>query len=226
VNPHGDKITKKILLVLGAAVFTFTAHGATIVFSDLGPGDTYDQASGYGVTGGGADIAAKFIAGASGDLANIDLGLTFSAGVSGPVNVFLYGDASGTPDNLNQTLLGSGTPTVAFGTTDNSLVSFAVAGTVPVTIGTTYWLVLKPAAATGFDVWNLSSPPTPGSVDTSADHATWTGVGPAAILPAFRLTATSATGVPDSGATFLLLLAALIPLFFSQRNLIRRQVSQ
>jgi hypothetical protein len=217
---------RKILFILSTAFLALTARGNTIVFSDLGPADTYDQASGYGVVGGGADIAAEFTAGASGDLANIDLGLTFSAGVSGPVNVFLYGDASGTPDNANQTLLGSGTPTVAFGTTNNSLVSFAVAGTVPVTMGTTYWLVLKPAAATGFDVWNLSSPATPGSVDTSADHATWTGVGPAAILPAFRITASGAAGVPDSGATFLLMLGSLAALLALHRMLPRQQASR
>jgi len=47
---------------------------------------------------------------ASGNLALVDLGLTFDAGHQGPVNVYLYGDAGGSPDNANQTLLGSGTP--------------------------------------------------------------------------------------------------------------------
>ena len=37
--------------------------------------------------------------------------------------------------------LGAGTPTALFGTTNNSIVSFAIGGTVPVTIGTTCWLV-------------------------------------------------------------------------------------
>ena len=66
----------------------------------------------------------------------------------GAANVFLYHDASGLPDNANQTFLGSVTPTAVFGTTNNTVVSLTVTGSVPVTMGNVYWLVLKPGAAT------------------------------------------------------------------------------
>lgn len=207
---------KKILLILGSAFLALTARSNSIVFDDLGPGNTYNQVSGYAVYTnigilGTNEIAAQFTAGASGNLAAVDLGLTFldpTVAAPGAVNVYLYGDASGSPDNANQTLLGSGTPTAQFLTTDNSLVSFSVAGTIPVTMGTTYWLVLKPAV-TEYDLWNTSLA-TIGLVDGSADDSTWAGgtFG----LPAFRITATAATGVPDSGSTILLMLGSVAAL--------------
>src|SRR2546423_943814 len=100
------------------------ARANTIVFDDLGPGDTYFSSQGYLVNGastsGLIETAAQFTAGASGFLATVDLGLTKFAGLGGPVSVFLYGNASGSPDNANQTFLGSGSPTADFPTTNNS----------------------------------------------------------------------------------------------------------
>jgi hypothetical protein len=102
-------------------------------------------------------------------------------------------------------------------TTNNSLVSFTVAGTVPVTMGSTYWLVLKPAATYEVDLWNFSSPAVAGSVAGSNDDSKWVVVG--ATLPAFRLTASD---VPDSGATFPLLLGSVAALVVLQRMLPRQ----
>jgi hypothetical protein len=65
--------------------------------------------------------------------------------MAGQVNIYLYGDATGLPDNGNQTLLGAGTPSGQDAHNNNILLSFAVAGTVPVTTGSSYWLVLKSA---------------------------------------------------------------------------------
>jgi len=75
---------------------------------------------------------------------------------------------------------------------------------VPVTLGTTYWLVLKPAVTNESNSWNFAFPWVPGSLAGSYDDSTWSG-GPTPQLPAFRLTATNATvtvqmmrGVSDS----------------------------
>jgi peptidoglycan hydrolase-like protein with peptidoglycan-binding domain len=215
---------KQILLIFGGALLALTAHGSTIVFSTFGPGDTYNPSFSYFV-GNGAnndEPAAQFTAGASGNLVNVDLGLTYFNG-SNPanrqVNVFLYGDAGGSPDNANQTLLGSVTPTALFdGVTNNSVVSFSVAGTVPVTAGSIYWLVLKPTSFGTDDAWNLSSPPITGLTFVSHDDSTWAGN--LQTLPAFRLTVSSA--IPDSGDTIVLMIWSGVGTLLV-RPLLRRQ---
>jgi len=116
---------KKILLILSGGLLALAARGNTIVFSDFGAGDTYSQnfAAGGPATMPLTEPAAQFTAGASGNLSTIVLGLTYVT--QGAANVYLYGDASGLPDNANQTFLGSVTPTAVFGTTNNTLVSLA-----------------------------------------------------------------------------------------------------
>ena len=213
---------KKILLVLSIGILALTARGNSVVFNTLGPGGTYDLVGSSAVKGsatGLQEFAAQFTALATGNLATVDLGLTyFDPSTQGPVDVYLYGDAGGSPDNLSQILLGSGTPTAQVFTTNNSLVSFAVAGTVPVTIGTTYWLVLKPGSATVRDQWATSDPGVPGTFAFSHDDSSWTTVTTTGLY-AFRLTAS----VPDSGSTLLLMFGSCLGLFCLQQFFLRRR---
>jgi len=207
---------KKFILVVGATAFLLvTARATSIVFTTFGPGDTYDQGNGYDVGTyfqTPVEDAAQFTAGTTGNLATVDLGLT---GIRGSLsaNVYLYGDASDSPDNTNQIFLGS----VLF-PSPSSIVSFAVAGTVPVTLGSSYWLVLKPNTG-DYGIWNFSSPAVPGSTDYSINDSTWNTYG--AVLPAFRLTASSVSSVPDSGNTLFLLLGALASLLVLRPRLVR-----
>lgn len=208
---------KRIILIFGAtALLLVTARATSIVFNTFGPGDTYNQSSGYDVGTffrTPVEDAAQFTAGTSGNLATVDLGLT---GIRGSLsaNVYLYGEASGSPDNTNQIFLGS-----ALFPSPTSILSFAVAGTVPVTLGSNYWLVLKPSTS-DYGIWNFSSPAVPGSVDYSIDDSTW--VTYAAVLPAFRLTASSVSSVPDSGNTLFLLFGAVATLFVLRPRLVHR----
>jgi hypothetical protein len=212
-------LSKKILFVLSSAILAVTARGDMVVFTNFGPGNTYAPFSGFQVGTLSANLlemAAEFTAGASGNLASVDLGLTYRAfgggSFIGPVNVYLYGNASGSPDNGNQTFLGSGTPAgVFFGGINNSVVSFAVAGTVPVTTGTTYWLVLKPGSTNMADIWNTSSPVISASVDSSGDDSRWSGA--ENISPAFRLTVT----VPEPTITAFILPGLMAALLVSCR---------
>jgi hypothetical protein len=215
---------KKIVLIFSSALLALSVRGTTIVFDDLGtPPLVYDPNNAYLVDTFPLENAAQFVAGASGNLATVDLGLTYrDSGMPGAVNVYLYGDASGSPDNTNQIFLGSGTPTTQFGSFPaTSLVSFAVAGTIPVTMGTTYWLVLKSANNAAVDTWNFSFPPVLGRDDFSTDDSTWmpsTVVTPftGTVLPAFRITAQGA-GVPDSGSTIMLMLGSTAGLLVLRR---------
>lgn len=168
---------------------------AQIIFDTFGAGDTYNPSAAFTVSGPASstgrtfESAAQFVAGASGAIQQIDLGLTLSD--PGPVNVFLYGDAAGAPDNLTQILLGSVTPTQAFGSTNNSIVSIIPAGEVDVIEGTTYWLVLKPGDDTVRDAWNRSLASS-GVQDVSLDDTSWIQAN--TTLAAFEITA-----VPEPG---------------------------
>jgi hypothetical protein len=200
----------KTLLLIGCwFTFALTARANSIVSDTFGPGNTYQQNSaynvGYGFQGPAIEVAALFQAEATGTLSTVDLGLTFDA-FCGPVNVFLYGDSSLSPNNGNQTLLGSVAPTTQFGTTNNSVVSFNVLGNVNVTMGTKYWLVLKAVNPNDQDKWNYSLS-ADGGVATSTNDSTW-AVAFESQLPAFRLT-TQMNGVPDTGNSMLLMLGAV-----------------
>jgi hypothetical protein len=180
----------------------------TIVFDTLGQNNTYGSI-GLQVGFGGVESAGQFTAMASGILATVDLALNFTTGTTpGSVNVFLYGDAGGSPNNANQTFLGSGIATTA-----PNLVSFTVAGSVPVIMGSVYWLVLKPADLFEHTVWNDSLLAVTGSVAQSTDDITWTTFNDET-LPAFRITA---QGVPDSGGTLLIMLGSVAALLVLQR---------
>ena len=206
---------KQVFLAISGAVLALAARADTIVFSDFGPGGIYSQnfSAGGPATSPFEEVAAQFTAGASGNLAIIDLGLTYVT--QGAANVFLYHDASGLPDNANQTFLGSVTPTAVFGTTNNTVVSLTVTGSVPVTMGNVYWLVLKPGAANEEDAWNLGA--AAGFGATSSDDVTWSTSGGVVFLPAFRITASGGATVPDSGGTLLLMVGSVAVLFALHR---------
>ena len=220
---------KTTAIFVTTALLLVTARGTSVVFDTFGPGDTYnrgDTGDGFIVGDIGGPITygqgAQFTAGTTGDLETVYLGLTYFAGFSPlAVNVYLYGDVGNLPDTTNQIFLGTGSPTDVYATTNNSVVSFAVAGTVPVTMGTTYWLVLKPGAANEGDVWNAAFPIVPGIQAESINDSNWFAHYP--YLPAFRLTASNVSSVPDSGNTLLLTLGALVPLLLFQRKFVYRQ---
>ena len=208
---------KTIVLLLSIVLLAVTVRGA-IVYDNLGAGGTYDQQTGYGIlqgTSNFAGMAAQFSAGTSGFLDTIDLGLTFFHAM--PVNVYLDRNNGPVPSN-NPTFLGSGTPTAVFGTSNDSLVSLKVVGNVPVTIGTTYWLVLESTVANpGNDFWNLSSPAATGLVSFSFNSGGFS-LGVSQTSPAFRITARP---VPEPDGSILLLLGLLAALFVSKKTFSR-----
>jgi hypothetical protein len=100
-------------------------------------------------------------------------------------------------------------------------VSLAVAGTVPVSMGNVYWLVLKPGAANEEDAWNLGA--AAGLVAISSDDITWSnGSGGVVFLPAFRIMASGARAAPDFGSTFVLMLIAFGAMIAATRSFARK----
>ena len=216
---------RKILVGLSGCILVFSAWGNTIVFDTLGSGGTYGQGAGYAVGFAGGfgnpyETAAQFTAETSGMVATLKLGLTFcpECGPPGAANVFLYADASGSPDNANQTFIGTAVPNGVFGATNSRLTTVKVTADISVTQGSTYWLVLKPVNPDQSDVWNTSLASI-GTVDQSTNDSTWyVQHGADDLLPAFRIM----TSIPDSGATFLLMLGSIGALLVHQALLHKR----
>jgi hypothetical protein len=172
------------------------------VFDTFGPGNTYSQLGGFDVGNvfpyANLEAAAQFTAGASGNLTTVDLGLTYDQPdgfVATPVDVYLAGSSGSPFDPANETFLGSTTPIGIYGFTNNSVVSFAVAGTVPVTMGSIYRLVVKPSTTNGLDVWNTSLGQVPGVTNEAYTLNGVPAIDQYAFLPAFRLTAPIPTPV-------------------------------
>lgn len=89
--------------------------GTRIVFNTLAPDCNYDRNRAWIISSERSgpyspyidEIAAKFTAMSSGNLAIVYLGLTtMKIDYAGAVSVFLYSDAAGWPDNATQTYLG------------------------------------------------------------------------------------------------------------------------
>ncbi len=202
-----------IKIILALSVLSATARANTVILDTFGPLDTYNQSAGFAVTRTPSlfEEAARFMAAGSGQLATIDLGLTWE-NTPGPVQVFLYGDAVGTPNILSQTLLGSVTPTGQFDTTNDSVVTLTVPTGVSLTAGTAYWLVLKPGDDMGQSIWNESFS-SPGAVDFTRDDFAWQPIPNntdfPVLLPAFRLTISGVgAAVPETGSALELLFAS------------------
>jgi hypothetical protein len=200
------------LFLLALCAAGMAARGDSIVFDTLGPANTYEQFGAWTIHdayNGLAEHAAQFTAATGGFLTTVDLAVTASQGL--PVNAFLYGDLAGAPDNANQTFLGSVTPTAQYGTTNNTVLSISIVGSVPVVQGTSYWLILKPATFGTYEAWNFSTSAV-GQEDFSMDDVNWAPN--STILPAFRLSA-AGSPVPDAGSSVRLIAISIVALVVS-----------
>jgi VPDSG-CTERM motif len=207
-------ISRLLWTLIGLAL-TVPARGNTIVFSTLGPSDSFDTTAAWAIEAVDLPffIAAQFTARATGNLAMVDLGMRFSQSFGpGIFNAYLYNDADGAPNSADPIFLGSGG---SFFGTYNTLVSLPVAGAVPVTKGSSYWLSLQPAFVNAWSFWDFSLPLVLGTVDFSSNGTTWHPAGTPAEMPAFRLTATSS--VPDSGSTVAMLAGSFVMLLGLRR---------
>lgn len=202
---------KTFIAVVCCTLVASLANADTIVYDTFGPGNTYDGDGGYsignGSNGPNSNVAAGFTSNTTGFLSTVVFGVTF-IGLPEPMNVVFYTDNAGSPNTANQTLLGQVTPTTAFGPAqNNSVVTLVVAGNVALTIGTAYWIGLLPVNPTENEVWNSSLPATIGPVALGA-NGSYSDIGITG-QPAFRVTARTGNGVPETGSTLVLLLGAV-----------------
>ena len=129
---------------LGASL----ANASTIVYSTFGPGDTYDENSGWTIGGSGVWVQGlQFTPAENAVVQTIEIAAFRLAG-GAAVNVSLMTDASDRPGSVLETV-----PICCFG----DVASIGLANSVVwplLTGGTKYWLVVSPIAAGDAFGWN------------------------------------------------------------------------
>jgi hypothetical protein len=115
---------------------------AAVVYTNLGPGDSYANSSGLSVDAGHS-VAASFIPTSSANLAEVDLALQYINGGSRTATMLLAADNAGSPGETLENL-SDATAIAQFGTTntDSLAVSLSTAHT-PLVAGTRYWIIAE-----------------------------------------------------------------------------------
>lgn len=215
--------------VLGLALLVLAlpavSHANSVVYSDLGPGKSYDpsnattspadnwELSGAASADGEELAAVSFTPSANYDLTKILVAVGFFSGTTNSAYVTLNSDNSGSPGAVIESwtlselsVLGT-TSTI---TADQTLTS---APGVLLSSGTTYWIVAvsdSSGASDTIDGWNFNSTGATGTMAYSFDGTTWSTAGDPFILPAFEV---KGTPVPEP-PTFAMLGLALAALPF------------
>ncbi len=199
--------------VIVLAAFTATANAATI-YSDLGPGDSYDTAHSLVVGKQPFNLswAAEFVNGAGADvsLQQVDLGLSYISG-GNVANVSLWSEQQNAPGSeLAQWSISLPTGAGA----SSSLFSITGINNISLRAGATYFLQVEPAAADSILTWNLNDiGATTRLFAVTASGSTQLNISNA---PAFQL---SGTPIPTPlPASVWLMLAGLLPFAWAMRK--------
>ena len=189
------KMTICIVIVLLLAV---PSHAA-LIFSTLGPGDTYNTGVGYtiGVSPNEYDQGNSFSFSVAVPyyLDTIELAASLVTGTN-EIDVWLMSDAAGEPGAIIEAFNFVGAMGT-FGNNNPLLVGTSVLRPV-LTPGTDYWLIASAPNSDTWAAWNYSSPAVSGS------RAVREGAGPWSVststMAAFRV---EGTVIPAPGAILL-----------------------
>jgi hypothetical protein len=188
---------KQTICIVIMLLLAIPSHAA-VIFSTLGPGDTYNTSVGYTIGISPYEYeqgnSFSFSVAAPYYLDTIELAVGHVSGTN-EIDVWLMSDAAGEPgaiiEAFNFTNLG------AFGDNNPLLVGTSVLRPV-LTPGTDYWLIASAPNSDTWAAWNYSSPAVSGS------HAVREGAGPWSVstdtMAAFRV---EGTVIPTPGAILL-----------------------
>jgi hypothetical protein len=145
---HGDGFPGQAVPGDAAKAFDETCGlvpvAAVVVFSNLGPGDTYAARGGWTVYGSAApldtDRASPFVPLADYVLDSIQIALTWSGGTNA-AQVWLMSDAGDVPGTILETFEVTNLP--AFGTTDSTLATASSIARPVLSAGVQYWLAVS-----------------------------------------------------------------------------------
>jgi hypothetical protein len=171
-----------------------------LLFSDYGPGNTYNTSNGWTVGTGSTlnDLqpAAAFTASATGTVSQIDVSVGYLSGTNA-VTVNLLNDSGGIPTGkpLESWMLPNLLP---FGSPGKVETLSSAVPTVSVVEGKTYWLQLAPADNTTDAFWYLSDSSVGSFYGTDSNGPAFVGN---QYLPAFQV-----LGTPVPEPSFLVLI--------------------
>ena len=183
-------VMKKILIFscvcLGLLLLAPLSH-ADVIFSNLGPGGTYDPNTGWTIGNPVWAPGAAFSVSGSHTLLNIQVALLHFGLDSGPVTISLYTDIAGAPGTLMEDWTLGGVPDI--GSPNGTLLTLNSAGFV--LSNATYWLIGS-APPEVWDAWMWNENHTLGTVYLA-------GSAQQGVVPAFQVNDT----VPEPGTLVL-----------------------
>jgi hypothetical protein len=165
------------------AVFLFMvatpAVADSVIYTNLGPGFTYDSGNGVPVCGsceaGSSQAMANLFtvpAGPGYNLTQLNVAVTYNFSGTNSVMIELLADSGGSPGS---TVLGSWTLTnlPTFGSVSSIQPSQTISGIsgIVLSAGTQYWLAAFASASGTYDIWNYSTG-TAGTIAVSNNGGT------------------------------------------------------
>jgi hypothetical protein len=150
-----------LTLVAALTLVTPLAHG-DIVYSNLGPGGTYNQSNTYwyhGILDGGwtpDQVTVQFIPLFTAQLTQIEIPLLSNGTNPDYTIISLDVDNNGVPGTNLENWLVSDFP--LYGTTDNELQTLIATSNITLTAGTDYWIIASAEADYTYAAWNQNVP--------------------------------------------------------------------
>ena len=202
----------KALNLLWALLPLGSLQAGTVLFNDFGAGNTYNETTGWTVSGTGSigtsfTQANLFTLGGSGaeSISQIDIGINNASGVT-TFYASIWTDVGNLPGTeVSGAFWGSLTTTGSFGACDDCVTSITGIAGLTLTGGDQYFLILGPVSTsdTSWNAWNWNSTGVNGLDLFSEDGGTtWSSNGNN-LLGAFDAIG-GAPGVPEPGTLLLL----------------------
>jgi len=210
------------LAALLAAVLLPAAAAATTIFSDFGPGQSFNSGSSLSVNGpsGGSgfeiDQAASFQPSSTFTLTSIDLAISFTKGTDS-FKVEIAQNASGHPGAALEAFTLSGVPSSATVETLTSILHPTLSS------GAFYWIAVFPGDSTTLGDLFANDTGVTGTAFSNDGGSTWGST--IGSTPAFDVIGNPVTAVPEPSPA-LLLIAGLAALAAYGRKKTRSDISR
>jgi hypothetical protein len=196
------RIPAALLIALIALFCRTSAEASTIVFSNLGPGNSYNGSGAYVISGsttifGDLDQGSQFVPSQTVTLDSIEAALTYDRGPNA-MELWLMSDDAGVPGSILESFSFTNLP--PFDSTSTALAVGTSASHPLLMAGTQYWVIASTDGDTRGD-FNLNSTGDTGDV-VRMDGGSWILFN--AQAAAFRVSGTEAAPVPEPVSIVLL----------------------
>lgn len=151
------------ILMRSAAVWAALATPASVIFTNLGPGSSYDTTGGNPIgndlAGDNAAQGNTFTQGSTAALGSLDIALSCSFCTGSGAESFtvdLTTDSSGTPGTILESFAFNSYTLNALGGNNPLIVANSVAHPI-LTAGTAYWITVSTSSTANAITWNWNS---------------------------------------------------------------------